>query len=146
MFKMPSKKTIILIILAVAAIGLIVLLDFLTSRQDLSKQFKELNDLNLNFSFEDLDISEAPWTSLVPDDLANVPGSPQITVNTNILSDEEFNIKAPFVNLEPPVVGNSNVFKPIAAECGQFQSVSSCSKISSSQDRAICEQCQKGKK
>jgi len=146
MFKVPSKKTIILIILAAAAIGLIVFLDSFTSKANLSRQFQELNDVSLNFSFENLNLSGVSWDNLVPDDLADIQASPEIIINTNILPAEDFDLAVPSVNLQPPLVSANNVAEIVSAECAQFQYTSSCAAIGDLQDKALCEQCQKGKK
>ena len=143
MFKMPSKKAIILIILAVAAVGLIVFLDSFISKANLSKRFRELNDVSLSFSFESFNLAGASWDNLVPDDLADIQGSPEIIINTNILPAEDFDVKVPSVSLQPPLVNADNVVKAVSEECVQFQTVSSCSKINDIRDKALCEQCQK---
>jgi len=146
MFQKLSKKNIILIILAAMMVGLLAFFNLFVLKPNLSAPFQELNNVNLSFSFEDLNLFALSWNNLIPDDLANINGAPEITVSTGLLPDSDFDIKIPLIDLRPPSISaDDNIVKTVSAQCRPFQKIFSCAKIYNLQDKATCEQCQKEK-
>jgi len=139
---MLKKKNIILITAAAAAgLALAVVLYFvITARPDLSKPFEELNNVDLNLSFEALGLSEASWVSLVPDDLAGIRGNPVINVSANVLPDEDFNVQIPVIEIKPPDVNVANIAPVVSERCLPFKDLSSCS-LADAKDQSLCNKC-----